>query len=173
MSPLRQQQLHQLNNALQEFGRDAQWEEIQKQFKHDPSKPTIDWAYLEEQFPFPALVKGFKEEIEKSKWQEHKFEEELKEFTEIGLQAAWESHCQQQAMDKALPRLERQLAKLRHVRDNVREINLEQARQLDPELFKKLDKEVDELNWDDDPAAPETFAAYNKAENERRAHSHH
>ncbi len=162
-----------LNNALQEFGRDAQWEDIQKQFKHDPSKTTIDWAYLEQEFPFPQLVQGFKEEIEKSKWQEQKFEEELKEFTEIGMQAAWESHCQQQAMDKALPRLQRHLAKLRYVRDHLREINLEQARKLDPELFKKLDKEVDELNWDDDPAAPETFAAYNKAEAERRAHSHH
>jgi hypothetical protein len=94
-------------------------------------------------------------------------------FAEVGVQTAWESQCMQDAMDKSQPLLRREIKRLTYVRDNILSINLEEARRLDPELFQKLDAEVDQLNWDDDPAAPETFAAYNKAEAERRAHNHH
>jgi hypothetical protein len=180
--------MHLLNNQLQEFGRNSPWEEINKQWKHGSKDTSIDWATLEKEFPHPEIVEAIKEGMNQ-KWQNQMFEEEMKVrakwwdngvwlnclqvFVETSLQSAWEAECMHQAMLKMMPRLKRERKKLQYIIDNVLTINLKDARRLDPELFTKLDAEVDQLNWDDDPAAPETFAAYNKAEEERRSHKHH
>jgi hypothetical protein len=73
----RQQQLQQVGNILQEFGKNSQWEEINKQWKHDPKDTSIDWAMVEREIPHPEIVQTIKQGMEQ-KWENQMFEEEVK-----------------------------------------------------------------------------------------------
>ncbi len=152
---LRVQQLHQLNNAIADFGRDQLWVDMQKQFRHNTNDQTIDWDYAAQHLP-ADMIKYYKDTLRDAKIPEMDFNRASPKIAAVTEEFAAEVFELQEQHDALVPLIERDLKRNNYILDNLDTLTADDMRPLDPETFKQIDKEVDELNWDASSATEAT-----------------
>lgn len=147
--------LHNLRDTVSSMSDHFEEKELlEKHGVKEGSVPTIDWAYLEENYPYPEEIKKWKAEFNidvKSLDTGAKpvgLDLLAKRFDAI-LQDSWEAmQVDKQMVEEMAPFREKAVDRVRHFYENFDEIRVWDQKALEPEIFEEIEKNIEMYNWD-------------------------
>lgn len=148
--PSVQASLRTINDRYADVMKDQDWAEMRKQFKTESS--TVDWSFLKENFPFPQIIADAQKAMDSYTLPDVDVSDiYIPELVEGAAKLSQELRADFKELSVVLPELELEMARTKYLEENLDTINMHDERARMPEIFAEIDKELQEMNWDDEP----------------------